>query len=114
MIDVGCSILECHGSHSTSFLKGFGHVYNHKISHGDQIFLGRSKVAIAVYKLARATNYVTCSELFVVGCSIVCIYMKEVVLAIDIVFHKYIKWPKQEEVNTNMEALNACVAYLEL
>ena len=55
-------------------------------------------VCVALYKLAQGTNFLACSEKFIIGKSTINVIIREVVAALNICFGNLIRWPRGEEM----------------
>jgi hypothetical protein len=61
-----------------------------------------ARVACAIYKLVHGCKYVQCSELFAIGKSTVGLVLREVVLAINVVYMNLVSWPVGEKMQSHM------------
>jgi hypothetical protein len=59
-------------------------------------------IACALYKLVNGVSLLTCSEMFGIGVSTAGLVLKEVVLAITVVYKDMISWPAGERMRANM------------
>lgn len=65
------------------------------------------RVACAIYKLPQGANLLIYSEMFAISNSIVSVVLREVVLAVNVVFKKQISWPRCERVQEVMREFEA-------
>ena len=66
----------------------------------------RVKIACVLYKLVQGASLLMCSELFAVGQSIVSMYLRDVVYAINLEFRAEISFPRGQRLRNNMHAFH--------
>jgi hypothetical protein len=60
------------------------------------------RVCCCLYKLAHGANFLSCSEKFAIGRSIMSLVIREVVSAINFLFKNVIQWPRGDDMRQTM------------